>query len=174
MRINRRKDETRYRRQGMTLLEVIVAMTVLAIGIVGVLGAISACVRSNDAAAAYSRAAILAQQVAAEFDRQSTLDEGDQTGTFDDTATDYSWDAQVAAANAQGLYPVQITVSWEKDKHHYTLYTMLLPRTLPTATSPTPPTTGGGGATASGGAVFGAAGSSSSSGTARPSMSGGG
>ncbi|HEY3379698.1 MAG TPA: prepilin-type N-terminal cleavage/methylation domain-containing protein [Armatimonadota bacterium] len=125
----------RYRR-GMTLLEVIVAMALLAIGITGVLGAISSCLRNTDAAASYSRAALLAQQVATELDRNETLDTGQQSGTFDELASSYRWEADVTEANASGLYPVRITVLWDKDRRHFELNTLLRPHTLPTPATP--------------------------------------
>lgn len=118
----------------MTLLEVIVAMTVLAIGITGVLGAISACLRNTDTSTSYSRGALLAQQVAAEFDRRDTLEAENLDGTFDDVTTTYTWEAEVSSANEQGLYPVHITVFWDDKRHHYDLYTLLHPHTIPTAT----------------------------------------
>lgn len=131
------------RLSGMTLLEVIVAMAILAIGITGAIGAISACVRGSDAASSYSRGVLLAQQVAAEFDRQETLDAGEQSGKFDDLATTYSWQAVVSSPNDQGLYPVQITVLWDRGNRHYIFNTLLRPHTLPTALPPADSTTGG-------------------------------
>jgi prepilin-type N-terminal cleavage/methylation domain-containing protein len=119
--------------RGLTLLEVIAAMTVLAVGIVAVLGAISACLRSSAAAAGYSRGVALAQQVAAEFERNAALEAGEFTGTFDDIATGYTWTAEVSSADANGLYPLHITVEWQAGTRQYELSTLLYPRALPTA-----------------------------------------
>lgn len=140
---------TNYRRQrGLTLLEVIVAMTLLTLGITGALAAISACVRSNDAAASYSRAALLAQQVATSLERNTTMTSGTLTGTFDDQSTgsddsltaggskpnaDFTWSATIAAADANGLYAANITISWQGGQRQYTLNTVLRPRTPPPA-----------------------------------------
>jgi len=119
------------RRRGLTLLEVIVAMTVLAVGIVGVVGAAAACLRGSEAAAAYSRAALLAEQVAAEYARQEMLEPGAEHGAFDELASGYAWEAQVASADDEGLYPLRVTVSWEHGLRRYTLETALRPRPLP-------------------------------------------
>lgn len=119
------------RRRGLTLLEVIVAMTVLSIGIVSVVGAVAACLRSTDASAAYSRAALLAEQVTAELARNETLEPGTHTGTFEEQDLHYTWSAQIASADDEGLYPVQVTVNWENDLRRYTLETSLRPQALP-------------------------------------------
>jgi len=120
----------------MTLLEVIVAMTLLAVGIVSLLAAVSSCVRTSDSAAQYSRAALLAQQVTAEFERRDTLAPGDFSGTFDESAVGFAWTATVAAANAAGLYPLRVTVSWGGGGRNYLLTTALRPHALPPAATP--------------------------------------
>lgn len=141
------------RHRGLTLLEVVVAMTVLAIGIAGAMGAISACVRSSDAAARYSRGALLAQQVAAEFERSETLDSGNLSGTFDSVDADYAWSADIGTADEQGLQPVQITVSWQGGKRQFLLSTIVRPHALPAAPeAPSTPTTPSTPATPTGGA----------------------
>jgi Tfp pilus assembly protein PilV len=135
---------------------VLVAMTVLAVGIVGVLGAISACVRASTAAAGYSRGTLLAQQVVAELARNPTLEAEALSGTFDDVAPGYRWDAEVAAADAQGLHPVAITVTWENGRRQFTLATTLRPHALPPP--PTPEDGMGAGGTGAGATADGASG----------------
>ncbi len=166
----------RQRLRGFTLLEVIVAMAVLAFGIAGVLAAISACLRNTGMAANYSRAALCAQQVAVLLERSTPpLASGTQSGSFIDQSTGpddslfadtspnntntpgsaFTWTAVVSAADSQGCYPVQITVTWQSGKQQYQLNTVLLPQSLPpvqqgtsaagtaTSTSTTGSTTGG-------------------------------
>jgi type II secretion system protein I len=136
----------------MTLLEVLVAMTVLAIGVVGALGAVSACVRANTAAEQYSLGTLLAERVAAELDRLDTVTTGQMSGSFDSSAPDYTWVAQVGGADEQGLYPVQITILWHNKLRHLELDTSLRPHALPAAPPPPASTTGTGtGATGTGG-----------------------
>ncbi len=126
-------------RRGMTLLEVLVAMTILAVGIVGTVGAISALLRAHTAARDYSHAALLAHQVAAELERTATLDAGDLNGTFDNLSDGYTWAATVDATDARGLNGVHITVSWDDGARHFDLHTLLRPHALPTPKPPTPP-----------------------------------
>jgi prepilin-type N-terminal cleavage/methylation domain-containing protein len=120
----------------MTLLEVLVAMTVLAIGVVGALGAVVACVRSNTAAEQYSLGTLLAERVAAELDRRTTPPPGELSGVFDSSAPDYSWTAQMGSADADGLYPARIIVFWHNQTRHLELDTSLRPHTLPAAPAP--------------------------------------
>ncbi|MHB9110262.1 MAG: type IV pilus modification PilV family protein [Armatimonadota bacterium] len=127
------------RHRGLTLLEVIVAMALLAVGIAGALGAISACVRSSGAADDYSRGALFAQQVASELERSETLNPGTLDGTFDDATAGFTWTAEIGTADDQGLYPVMITVLWGEGRRHFELKTMLRPRKLPSAPSPAQP-----------------------------------
>lgn len=125
------------RHRGLTLLEVIVAMALLAVGIAGALGAITACVRSSSAADDYSRGALFAQQVAAELERAESLDPGTLDGIFDDATAGYVWTAEIGAADDQGVNPVKITVYWEEGRRHFELVTALRPRPLPPAPSTT-------------------------------------
>ncbi len=120
-------------RQGMTLLEVLVAMTVLAIGIVGVLGAVSASLRSSTASAQYSVATLLAGRVAAELERLEALEPGELNGAFEETARDYAWTAEIASADEFGLHPVRITINWDAGTKHFYLYTQLRPHSPPPA-----------------------------------------
>ncbi len=148
------------RRRGFTLLEVIVAMTVLAIGITGVLAAVSACLRHTELAENYSRGAIFAQQVAALLERNTTLGAGTQSGTFTDQSTGpddsvdtaignptsgFTWTAVVSPADSTGCYPAQITVTWGADQRQnpqqFQLNTVLLPQALPSSPPPAVPGT---------------------------------
>ncbi len=111
----------------MILLEVVVAMAVLAIGIAGVLHAFSSSIRTSKAAELYTVATMLAQQVASELDRMPDLTAGQLSGTFEDIARGYTWQADVGQASAKGLLPVRVTVSWEVGTHprHLQLVTCL-------------------------------------------------
>lgn len=148
--------QSRYRCQGFTLLEVIVAMVVLTIGITGALAAISACLRNCESASEYSRGAFIAQQVIAQMDRETSLDAGTQTGTFDDLdasanaqtdgttsqatsanslTTQYNWTAVISDANEEGLYPVTVTVQWDNGNKQWAVNAMLRPHSLQTTTA---------------------------------------
>jgi len=117
----------------MTLLEVLVAMTVLAIGIVGVLGAVSASLQSSTASAQYSVATLLAGRVAAELERLEAPTPGELSGTFEETARDYAWTAAIASADEFRLHPVRIAINWDAGTKYFYLYTQFRPHGLPAA-----------------------------------------
>ncbi|MGB9588942.1 MAG: type IV pilus modification PilV family protein [Armatimonadota bacterium] len=96
---------------GLTMLEMIVAMAILAIGIVGVLRAFSTGIATARMAESYTRAAILAQQVASELERRQSVEVGRLNGSFAD-APGYSWEALVEAMPTTGVRRALITVSW--------------------------------------------------------------
>ena len=122
-----RKAGIRNAKSGMTLLEVVVAMSVLAIGIAGVLHAFSSSIKTSKAAEFYTVATMLAQQVASELERRPDVSAGELSGTFEETARSYTWQADVGQASAEGLLPVRVTVFWEVGTHrrHLQLATCL-------------------------------------------------
>ena len=156
-------------RPGMTLVEVTVAMTLMAIGVVGALGAVGACVRAHTAAEQYSYGVLLAERVATDLDGQATIQAGNLTGVFDESAPDYSWAAQVDSAGSDGIYPVVITVYWRNKTRQLQLTTSVRPHAMPGP----PPTTGqgAGGGGAGGG---GGGGGGSAAGTGAGGRTGGG
>jgi type II secretion system protein I len=137
-------------RRGLTLLETMVALAILAVGIVGVLHAFSSSLIATREAESYSVAAMLAGQVASEIDRQTTLEAGELSGTFEDEPR-YSWEANVEAADENGLMRTTITVNWNADAgaRQYTMVMCLRPPgetvTQETVTTPTPTPASGGG-----------------------------
>ena len=100
---------------GLTLLETIVALAILTIGIVGVLHAFSTSMAAVGAAESYSNASLLANQVASELDRQTDIEPGQLSGTFED-APGYSWEADVQPADENGLMRTAILVTWYAGK----------------------------------------------------------
>jgi prepilin-type N-terminal cleavage/methylation domain-containing protein len=169
-----RRHSAQRRRRGLTLLEVIVAMALMAIGITAVLQAITACLRSSTASAEYSRGVLLAQRVATDYQRNEELDVGVKDGEFDDTPG-YTWEVQVASADDEGLYPVRVTVAWANGARRYVLDTSLRPHARPEAPAAEPDSgasdTAGTGATAGTG---GATGTGATAGVGGAGASGGG
>lgn len=134
----------------MTLLEVIVALAILAVGIAGVLRAFSASVIATREAEAYSKGTMLASQVASELDRQTTLEVGEESGTFVDEPN-YSWVAVVDPPDVSGMMRAKVTVTWNAQVNpratDLILYLKPPGAETATATTPTagaPPAAGGG------------------------------
>ena len=97
--------------KGFSLLEVIVALAVLAIGIAGVLRVFSSSIAAVKAADSYSTAAMLANRVATELDQESSLESGTQSGSFDDHS-DYSWEANIGSSDDNDMIRILIVVRW--------------------------------------------------------------
>jgi len=110
----------------LTMLEVLVAMAIMAIGIVGVLRAFSSSVIAAKSAESYSVAAILAQQVASELERSPDVGDGLWSGSFGEEVPGYTWEAEISSA-ADGLQRTVITVSWQlgRRSRHFQLATCL-------------------------------------------------
>jgi hypothetical protein len=74
-------------------------------------------VLASKAAENYTLAASLAHQALSELARTPDLEAGDYSGTFEEPNTDFDWQADVLAQNADGLLPVRVTVLWGPDAH---------------------------------------------------------
>jgi type II secretion system protein I len=114
---------------GLTLLEVVVALAILAIGIVSILRAFSSSMLTSKAAETRSYAAILTSQVASELERRTDLQPGKLSGGFAEAGPGYTWAANIERANSQGLLRAEITVVWPEGSRsrHMTMITCLRP-----------------------------------------------
>lgn len=97
---------------GLTLLEMLVTLVILAIGITGVMKAFSSSLLTCRAAEADSMAALLAQQVMSELDRRDP-DIGQLSGDFGNDAPGYVWQADVSQATSD-LKRAVVVVSWQE------------------------------------------------------------
>jgi len=95
---------------GFTLVEALVAVVLVAMGIVGALGAISAGLRARSAANFYHNAALLAQAKLAELESASRLSSGEKSGDFAPDYADYRWNGQIEEG-PEGLWLVRVRVS---------------------------------------------------------------
>jgi general secretion pathway protein I len=78
--------------QGFTLLEVMVALAILALGIVTVLELLSGSLHIGVKASRYTQAAVYAQNIMDRLFAQTTLQDGDERGEF---PGGYVWHARV-------------------------------------------------------------------------------
>jgi len=123
----------------MTLLEVLVAMTILAIGVVGIIGTLAAAQRAQRVSEEYTVAATLAQHVLTNLRQTPTLAAGDLSGSLEDAAVGYRWQAQVTDSDITGLLRVQLTIQWGPEVHPqaYEVCSYLRPVAAPTTTAET-------------------------------------
>ena len=105
---------------GFTLVEMIVATVLLAVGVAATLGAIHAAAQTTMAADGAQTSALLAQKQITQLELQpDQISGGDQQGEFGDEYPGYKWQQSVEATDYSNLFKVTLTVSWgsNNDQH---------------------------------------------------------
>ncbi|MGD2127458.1 MAG: prepilin-type N-terminal cleavage/methylation domain-containing protein [Desulfobacteraceae bacterium] len=110
---------------GFTLLEVMVAITLIAIALMAVLGSQSQSVSLAGEARFYTTAALLAQTKMAEIESQDPEDLTADSGDFDEDFPGYTW--KLAVSNvmldrpenvSDHLKQVDLTIAWGEDEQY--------------------------------------------------------
>jgi Tfp pilus assembly protein PilV len=93
-------------------VEVIVATTILAIGLLAVLTAFSLAARVSGASNADTKVALLAQQKFSEIEVQDPqrLSPGTTSGTFSPSDPDYGWQLTIHQQDSQHVTQVDLTI----------------------------------------------------------------
>ena len=102
--------------RGFTLLEVMVAMAILAISLVAVFQSQSQSVSMASKARFETMASLLAQDKMAEIEAMKPEDLGSGSGDFGDDFPDYSWRVEVEETEIDHLKKIEVTVINEKIK----------------------------------------------------------
>ncbi|MDJ0783747.1 MAG: prepilin-type N-terminal cleavage/methylation domain-containing protein [Desulfosarcinaceae bacterium] len=89
--------------RGFTLLEVMVAVTIVAIALSAVYKLYSQAFAMNQSARFYTTAALLAETKLAELNAQAPRDLTSDTGDFEDAYADYRWEITVTEVAAEAL-----------------------------------------------------------------------
>ena len=104
-------EARRRRDSGFMLLEVILAVTLLAISMVAIIGSLSQCLAAARAVQSYSTSEILLANKSFEFRTERPADIFDQEGEFDDYPG-FSWSRKLEGTDSEGLWKQTITVYW--------------------------------------------------------------
>jgi general secretion pathway protein I len=103
----------RSRQKGFTLVEMIVATLVLAIGIVACLGAIAVSTKAAGIAKEYSTASVLAERHFSEIKSDpNMLTSGEQSGEFGEEYPGFRWSQSIDQTDITGLLRVSVTIEW--------------------------------------------------------------
>jgi general secretion pathway protein I len=103
----------RVRQQGFTLVEMIVATLVLAIGIVSCLSTLAVSTKAAGLAKQYSTASLLAERHFSEIKSDpNMLTTGEQTGSFGEDYPGYQWSQTIDQTDITGLLRVSLTIEW--------------------------------------------------------------
>ena len=104
----------RRRQAGFTLIEMVVAIVLLALGVVGALACISSATRSTSISSEYTTAALLAQQKLAEVEAQpDQIQGGEQSGDFGEEYSNFSWRQNIESSNIASLMRVTLSIEWK-------------------------------------------------------------
>jgi type II secretion system protein I len=95
---------------GFTLLEVMLAMAILAIALVGVFQSQSQSISMVGQSRFETTAALLAQSKMASVDAMKTGDITSNNGTFDDDFPDYTWAVEVSDTASESVKKISVTI----------------------------------------------------------------
>ena len=115
---------------GFTLMEVLVAMVILTVGLLGMAALIAGIINSNKLSNRISTATVLAQDKIEEIRGVGYDDAEDEDGTEDyNIIPDYTLYKRitdvVAGDPAAGMKKIAVTVYWDSDDHLVVLQTIL-------------------------------------------------
>lgn len=96
-------------RRGLTMLEILVAASLLAIGLLASLEVIARCAATTRGAQDRARAMLFARSKMEEILKEPLLQIGTDQGQGVDTSTDYDWQASIEQSQHPSLYMVVVT-----------------------------------------------------------------
>jgi len=118
----------RHFRMGFTLLEVMIAVSIIAIVLVAVFGSQSQSLSLANDAKFNTTAALLAQGKMAEVEMENSLDMGATSGDFGEDFPEYQWELRISEVPLTGtegleyIKQVDVIVHWgDRDKRRYAL-----------------------------------------------------
>ncbi len=107
-------------RSGFMLIEVLVATTLLAVGVTAAMNAIFNSLRATTETRMYTQALFLAQRLMSEFESRARLDDEYNVpsgGEFDD-APNFRWKASSVRDNEFWTRRISVTVIWTLDQRN--------------------------------------------------------
>ncbi len=120
--------------RGFTLLEVMIAVALLAVALTTLLGSQSQSVSYANTAKFETMAALLAQSKMSEITLQSDLSPSSDSGDFGDDYPGYTWEVTVSDISIEGseaisnyLMQVDLTVTWGVFSYESRLYQYVIP-----------------------------------------------
>lgn len=112
--------------RGFSLIEVMVAILILGVSLVGLVHGMNTALVSGKEAEVQSQAALLAASQIELLRADGFVIEGHTSGEFDGDLSIYSWTQSVVATQPEGLYEVTVAIeNTESGEEIYELKTML-------------------------------------------------
>ena len=114
------------RQSGFSLIEVIFAISILAVAVVGLTEGITLALQSSKESELQSTAALYAAGLIETLRAEGDLEDGDKDGACGEGLSLYQWKESVASAGIDGLHHVTVTIENTKSgKAIYELETLL-------------------------------------------------
>ncbi|MCP4650985.1 MAG: type II secretion system protein [PVC group bacterium] len=105
------------KRSGFTLLELMLALSIVSISLVVVINSFSIIVRAKTSVANHTKAMFLAEQKL--FDLKIEKKEERKTeGIFDAPLDNFHWLVETESALFEGLEKISLSVSWKEHNHN--------------------------------------------------------
>lgn len=101
------------RQHGFMLLEVIVALAIVAVALPALIGSLSGCLAAARAVQNYSLVGMLLANKSYEFRVEQAQDYNDKDGRFDDYPG-YTWQRTLVATATEDLWQQTLTVYWHE------------------------------------------------------------
>lgn len=98
--------------RGFTLLELIVAIAILAVALFGVMQAVTQGINSSIVSRERARAVELAELKLTELRLDPALEPGVNDGDFGDEQPDWTWTSEVTETELESLLLLRVTVTW--------------------------------------------------------------
>jgi prepilin-type N-terminal cleavage/methylation domain-containing protein len=120
----------RRRLSAFSLVEMMAALTVFGVGVLGTMEVFTNCLHSSSASQGYTQAVYLAQQVLEETIAENRVTVGQEQGDFGERSPRHSWQQEITETDQKGLYRLRVTVQWSergRDKQ-YALETLVSDR----------------------------------------------
>lgn len=115
------------RRGGFTLIEVLAALLIFSVAIVGIIEGIGSALSYQADLSMRQRAAMLASNVLEEVRYTGDLSEGDDQGQFDGDDAVFTWKTGIESTEVNGLMKVVATVAWgpQENQKEYQLTALM-------------------------------------------------
>jgi len=107
-------------KRAFTLVEALVAMTVMAVGVTGILGSFTSALVSGAIAEDYAKASLKMEQLMTQIRAGSITPFDVNMGTFSDESL-FQWQASFTELDVDYLYQVEVTIAWERAGRQHNL-----------------------------------------------------
>jgi prepilin-type N-terminal cleavage/methylation domain-containing protein len=99
---------------GYSLVEMVAALTIFGVGVLGMLELFTTCLRSTSASLGHTHAVYLAQGLLEEVMVEGGLYATSDSGDFGNEYPRHSWTYEIEDTDQTGLMQVRVTVTWDE------------------------------------------------------------